>query len=382
MNSMKVLHVVATMDPLAGGVAEAVLQIAGGLSGHGVRNTVVSLDVTPQVERDDLPMIVLGPGLTAFGYSRRMLSWLKENVENYDWVIIHGLWMHLGMATRQACLMKNVKYGVYTHGMLDPWFKQAHPLKHIKKWFFWPWSDYRVLRDANYVMFTCEEEKRLARESFWLYRAKELVAGLGIRKPNLDQDQLKESFYCRYPQCRGKRLFLFLGRLHPKKGCDLLIRAFAEMATQDESAVLLMVGPDSVGWKSELMESAEVLGVSSRVEWLGMLKDDLKWAAFCASELFLLPSHQENFGISVVEALVCSLPVLISDKVNVYFEVEEDRAGLICSDEFESLVQSWGQWMTLSAASREAYGQRAQRCFDQRFEIGQVTARLFRVLNR
>ena len=63
-------------------------------------------------------------------------------------------------------------YFVFTHGMLDPWFKRTYPLKHLKKWLYWPWAEYRVLRDAQAVLFTCEEERILARQSFWLYKCK------------------------------------------------------------------------------------------------------------------------------------------------------------------------------------------------------------------
>jgi glycosyltransferase involved in cell wall biosynthesis len=123
-----------------------------------------------------------------------------------------------------------VPYFVFTHGMLDPWFKRHYPLKHLKKWLYWPWGEYRVLRDARALMFTCEEERRLARESFWLYKANECVTNYGTARPEGDSEKQREAFLSEFPELRGKRVLLFLGRIHEKKGCDILIQSFGDLA--------------------------------------------------------------------------------------------------------------------------------------------------------
>ena len=89
----------------------------------------------------------------------RLLSWLRENATRYDAVIVNGIWQYHSYATWLALHRSETPYFVFTHGMLDPWFKRRHPLKHLKKWLYWPWADYRVLRDAQAVIFTCEEER-------------------------------------------------------------------------------------------------------------------------------------------------------------------------------------------------------------------------------
>lgn len=116
--------------------------------------------------------------------------------------------------------------------MLDPYFKHRYPAKHLKKWLVWPWSEYRVLRDAEAVLFTSETERQRARESFWLYRARERAVGYGISPPNLHPGQI-EAFREAFSDLRGKRFLLFLGRIHPKKGCDLLIEGFARTTRCD-----------------------------------------------------------------------------------------------------------------------------------------------------
>jgi glycosyltransferase involved in cell wall biosynthesis len=190
--------------------------------------------------------------------------------------------------------------------MLDPWFKNEYPLKHAKKWLYWAWAEYRVLRDAKAVIFTTEEERVLARTSFWLYNVKEAVVNYGTADPGPVTDSAKAAFSTKFPQLNGKRLLLYLGRIHRKKGCDLLIRAFADIIrSDDDSFRLVMAGPDATNWRPELVALSKKLGIADRISWPGPLEGELKWGAFGAAEAFVLCSHQENFGIAVAEALGC-----------------------------------------------------------------------------
>jgi glycosyltransferase involved in cell wall biosynthesis len=189
--------------------------------------------------------------------------------------------------------------------MLDPWFKRTYPFKHLKKWAYWPWANYRVLRDAKAVLFTTEQERQLARQSFWLYQADEVVVGYGTSAPPGAAEKQRELFLSSFPHLRGQLILLFLSRIHPKKGVDLLIEAFAASAPRDWGLQLVIAGPDQVGWQSKLQHRAVELGIADLITWPGMLTGDLKWGAFRAAHLFCLPSHQENFGIVVAEALAC-----------------------------------------------------------------------------
>ncbi len=263
--------------------------------------------------------------------------------------------------------------------MLDPWFKETFPLKHFKKWLYWPWADYRVLRDAAAVIFTSEEERLLARKSFWLYRAHETVSPLGVESPPPASPQARENFFQRFPQLRDKRVLLFLGRLHPKKGCDILIDAFAQ--TADDSVSLLMAGPDQMGWQAELQQRVDRLKLGSCVVFPGMLQGEMKQAAFEVADAFVLPSHQENFGMAVVEALAAGLPVLISNRINIWREVDQDRAGYVEADDFSGTVRLLNRWIAAPQTVRAAMRANARRCFEQRFEIGKATDSLLQILN-
>lgn len=134
-------------------------------------------------------------------------------------------------------------YYVFTHGMLDPWFKHTYPLKHLKKWPYWLLAEYNVLRHARRVFFTSEDERLRARESFWLYKANEQVVPYGTTPPPSDNAKYAKNFFSKHPDLNGKHLLLYLSRIHPKKGCDILIEAFAKIASSHPNVHLLLAGP-------------------------------------------------------------------------------------------------------------------------------------------
>jgi glycosyltransferase involved in cell wall biosynthesis len=273
----------------------------------------------------------------------------------------------------------SIPYYVFPHGMLDPWFKETFPLKHLKKWLYWPWAEYRVLRDAAAVIFTSEEECLQARKSFWLYRCREKVSPLGVGAAPISSNA-KSEFLSRYPQLQNMRNFLFLGRLHPKKGCDILLEAFARLRSNDASS-LILAGPDQIGWESDLRSQVTRLNLTNRVVFTGMLEGSMKQGAFASAEAFVLPSHQENFGISVVEALAASVPVLISNRVNIWREIEADRAGYVESDDLAGTSRLLQRWIDTAPAERETIRQNGRRCFEQRFEIDRAVDSLLQILN-
>jgi glycosyltransferase involved in cell wall biosynthesis len=272
-----------------------------------------------------------------------------------------------------------IPYYVFPHGMLDPWFKKTFPLKHVKKWFYWPWAEYRVLRDAAAVIFTSEEERLLARKSFWLYRAREKVSPLGVEAPGISPNA-KSEFLSRYPQLQNTRNFLFLGRLHPKKGCDILLDAFARVSSR-EPISLVLAGPDQIGWEAELRQQVARLNLTERVVFTGMLEGAMKQGAFASADAFVLPSHQENFGIAVVEALAAAVPVLISNRVNIWREIDADRAGRVESDDVQGTLRLLQRWIDSSPSERDAMQHNARKCFEQRFEIHRAVDSLLQILS-
>ena len=388
---MRVLHIIASVNPMGGGPIEGVKQIARAaieLNG-ATRIEVASMDDpgAPWVRNFPLKVHAFGPVGTLsrklnYYYTPRLVPWLQAHVLEYDAVIVNGLWMYHSFAAWRALRKSTTPYFVFTHGMLDPWFKQTYPLKHLKKWLYWPWADYRLLRDAKAVFFTCEEERVLARQSFWLYRCNEKVVGYGTAVPAGDADSQREAFFGAFPDLRNKKLLLFISRIHPKKGCDLLIEAFSRVAGQDASLHLVMAGPDQTGWKQQLVAQSERLGVADRITWTGMLSGNIKWGAYRAADVFVLPSHQENFGIVVAEALACGLPTLISKRVNIWREIEAEEAGIVANDDLNGTIDMLNKWVNMKAEAQQKMKLSALACFTKHFEISAAVKKLYSVLSR
>jgi glycosyltransferase involved in cell wall biosynthesis len=380
---MKNLHIIPSMNPAAGGPVEGLKQLAKALLPLDVSVEIACCDApdAPWLKDSALPVVhALGPARGGYAYAPRLLPWLKQRAATYDAVVVEGIWQYHSFAAWRALAGLSTPYFVFTHGMLDPWFKHAYPLKHLKKWLYWPWADYRTLRDARAVLFTCEEEKLLAPQSFCLYRAHPRVATYGTSPPPANKEELVRQFFESWPQLRGKRIVLFLSRLHPKKGCDLLIKAFAKEAKVDPSLHLLFVGPGQDDFVASLKDLAVQGGIEDRVTWAGMLGGDAKWGAYYASEVFMLPSHQENFGVVVAEALACGLPVLISDKVNIWREIADARAGFVEKDTQEGASSLLRRWFALSAQEREEMAVRAAQCFLSHFHIARAAEVLAKIL--
>ncbi len=379
---MKILHIISSVSAAGGGPIEGIKQLASVNHSAGHQIEVASLDApgAPCTKDFPYPVHALGPGWLKYGYSRQVGPWLRKNAGNYDVVIVNGIWQYHSFASWRTLHASDTPYVVFTHGMLDPWFKTTYPLKHLKKMLYWPWGERRVLKDAAAVLFTCEEERVLASQSFRPYQCKEIVVNYGTSGPKGDPKVETETFFEKYPELRGKRLAIFLGRLHEKKGCDLLIQAFAKVLAPDPDWHLLMCGPDQVGWQTTLQEIAERSNISNRITWIGMISGDLKWGALRASEIFVLPSHQENFGIVVAEALACGVPALITNKVNIWHEVQDDYAGIVGNDDLEGTCAILRTWLELSSEEKSAMRARTRKCFEDRFEIGNAAKTLISTL--
>lgn len=384
---MRILHVIASLSPAAGGPPEAVRQLVRAYPGVGATVEVVCLDEAgaPHLSGLPCPVHALGPGwLGRYALSTRLWRWLEANAGRFDAVVINGIWTFTGVAGRRAARRAGKPYGIFVHGALDPWFKRTYPLKHAKKLLYWP-LQYRVLRDAQAVFFTTETEEKLAATSFKPNGWRSVVVPYGINDPaegGVDEAAQAEAFYGKLPAARERRYLLFMGRIHEKKGCDLLMEAFAGIAAGTPELDLVVAGPDQVGLKARLERQVESLGIGRRVHWPGMLSGDPKWGALRGCEAFVLPSHQENFGIAVVEALAAGRPVLISNQVNIWPEIEADGVGLVDEDTAAGTRRLLERWVRLPAAERESMAERTRGSFLRRYAMGRAAAAIKQVLGR
>jgi len=344
----------------------------------GWEGEVACLDDANEDFLDEIkfPVHALGQGHGTYGYSSNWIPWLRANIDRFDGVVIHGIWQYQSYGTWRAIRARK-PYVLFTHGMLDPWFKRRYPLKHIKKWVYWYLAERRVLRDATTILFTCDTEQRLAPQSFHTPPWNSAVVPYGAETPPGDPQQQVEAFYEACPGARGRRFFLYLGRIHPKKGCDLLIDAFLSIAASAPDVDLVMAGPDA-DMREGLEARVKAAGLNHRVHWPGLITGDAKWGAFHSGETFVLPSHQENFGIAVAEALGCSRPVLISDQVNIWPEIYADGAGLVEPDTLDGTRKLLQRWLALSSEERHQMQRNANACFVARYNLDQNVSELVR----
>lgn len=366
---MRILHIIGTLDPKAGGPVDSVHALMQ-YAPDGYTGEAVTFDdpASPFLQEISFPVHALGPTSSNYGYDPRVLQWLQENRSRFDGAIVHGLWQYCGLAAMRA-LRGHIPYVVFTHGMLDPYFKRAFPLKHLKKAVYWYQAEYWVLRRAYRVLFTTQIEEELAAQSFAFHRWSGFLAPLGTSGPPVEEEQALRAFYALCPAAKEKRFLLFLGRIHSKKGVDLLIEAFGKMAQSDPELYLMMAGPDQQGLQASLEQRAKELGVADRILWPGLITGEAKWGSLYACEAFILPSHQENFGIAVAEALSCGRPVLLSDQVNIAPEIASDHAGYVEKDTPEGTLRLLQRWTDTSSAARITMREQALRTFQQRYDM-------------
>jgi glycosyltransferase involved in cell wall biosynthesis len=376
---MRILHIITTLNPITGGPSESVRTLMSfGMIGYA--GEVVTLDDprSPFLRELPFPVHALGPVHTRYSFSPKLFFWLRENCQRFDGIVVNGLWSFCGLAAWLA-LGNRKPYMVFTHGMLDPYFKRAFPLKHLKKWIYWVTAEYWVLSRAYRVLFTTREESELARQSFWLHRWKGYVVPYGCQRPPEDAEAMQHAFFRMFPALRERRYMLYLGRIHRKKGCDLLVRSFVRHAAADPGLHLVMAGPDQQGWSAELQQIIGDVGLSQRVHWTGMLTGLEKWGALYGCEVFILPSHQENFGIAVAEALACGKAVLLADKVNIAEQIGRDGAGLVASDDQDGIDALFRRWIELPTADRSAMERQALRTFRARYDMEENAATIIRL---
>ena len=382
---MRILRVISTLDPRGGGPVEGLTRSAAVIDTFGHQTEVACTDPPDAPWLKDLPFQAhaLGPGTRPFSFSRRLVPFIRARRSDYDVAVVHGLWNYGSIGAWLGLRGGPTPYVVFTHGMMDPWFKREYPLKHAAKQAYWLVAQGRVLTDAHAVLFTTEEERRLARESFFGFgKYREEVVAYGAAAPPEDAESQVASFRATVPEVQGRRFLLYLSRIHPKKGCDLLVSAFADIAAEHPDLHLVMAGPDETGWRPELETRTAQAGIAGRIHWPGMLRGDAKWGAMRAAEAFILPSHQENFGIAVAEAMACGRPVLITDKVNIWREVEACGAGLVAPDDLAGTVSLLRRFLSLDAAQKAVMGEAARRGFEQSFDVRSAATSLLDVLAR
>jgi len=380
---MRVLHVIASLAPRYGGPPKACLELCRELARRG---DDVAIYTTTIDGGGDLPVPVAEPQWSegvqiryfpvqwprGYVLSPPLAKALKVAIPQYDVVHIHSLYLFSSLAAAHYCQRFGVPYLVQPHGSLDPYLYRRHRgRKRIYEFL----AERRNLNRAAAIHFVTEEERELTRPLG--LEAPGIVAPLGLNLADYG-DAVPGAFAKGWPQTRGRRLILFLGRLNFKKGLDLLARAFGHVARKCDDVGLVLAGTEDGGYGARVRQWLAAEGVLGKTTFTEMLLGAEKLSAFRAADVFVLPSYSENFGISVIEAMACEVPVVVSNKVNIWREVIEAGAGLVVDCNAEALA---GALVTLlgDSARRKAMGRQGRRLVEERFTWEAVGERMTEV---
>jgi glycosyltransferase involved in cell wall biosynthesis len=332
IDKMKVLHVIPSVDERSGGPATAIVPMCRALMQQGVDVLLLSTTAGLPAEvvhgevldHKGVPAIFFPSQLGAsFKYSRPLSSWLRANIQNFGLAHIHAVFNHSSVAAAHVCQKRGVPYVVRPLGTLDPW---SMTQKSLRKRLFWQISGRGIMDHAAAVHYTSDAEKLSTESSLGLNHGRVIPLGVAAAVSNSP----------------GERdpYVLVLSRLHPKKGLDVLLDAFLSLAEMPQFAEwrLVIAGDGPVEYVSMLKAKASLR--KDRITFTGWLDGDEKAAVLAGASLLVLPSHQENFGLCVMEAMAQSVPVLVSPNVNLAAEITAANAGWIAAIDQTSLVNT------------------------------------------
>jgi glycosyltransferase involved in cell wall biosynthesis len=355
---MRILHVIADLERERGGPAHVAVELAELMARRGHRVTIVTTDrgLPPELRGGATRG---GAVIEAYPIDRPRFwgtSWalrrrLAELVPETDIVHLHSLYLFHDWAAGVCCRRFGVPYILRPHGTLDPFLYRRHRWrkKLLEKLF----QD-DVLRRAVGMHYTTEEERLLAAP--YALNPRSWVVPIGIDLGAFDGMPPSCALRERYSAIGDRKIVLFFGRLNFKKGVDVTIQAFAALARERDDLFLVLAGPDG-GMQRQAERWVAEAGLGDRALFTGMVSGEAKREVLAGSDIFLLPSQAENFGLSVIEAAACGMPVIISDRVNLWREIDRAGAGLVAPPSAEAFARHLGRLLDRPEEAR-AMGRR------------------------
>jgi len=331
---VKILHVTADFAPKWGGVYQVVASLAKELQ----KNSEVSIFATYREHMNQSEAI---PGVRHFyletsskyQFSFAIKKQLEELIPEYDLIHIHGLWQFPLSYSATVARAKKIPYVYHIHGMLDPWALSFHPVR--KKVYSAIWERKNLNGAAKIICLTENEEKYVRKFGV---ASPTVVIPNGIERSFADHLPAKKQFSEKHPEFLGKYLVLFLGRIHPKKGIELLIRALQKLSQLPAKIHLIIAGPEEdKAYTQNLKTLVSSLQLEKNITFFGEVYGESKKELLIGADLFVLPSHDEAFSISILEAMVCNLPVVVTKNCN-FPEVERFQAGFVIPHNLDHLV--------------------------------------------
>ena len=367
---MKVIHLVENLDDSYGGPAKSIPYLCHYLRDLGVEVIIISVQTHPVEHNTVVDELGLQweklphEGPRKLSYSSKLIKRIESLIEADTIIHVHNSWTYVSYVGWYFKQKHQIPLVSSPRGSLYPWSLSRR--KYLKR-LFWLLFQKASFQRSNVIHVTAQDEA-------------EAVRGLGI-KPELtlipngvelpDQVPDKQEWRQHSMNVLGlddsKRYFLFLSRIHPKKGLDFLINSWAEMHDQFPEWELLVVGPEEdQDYLRQIQQVLAAANATGKVRFTGLLEGAEKDAAYGAAEFFVLPSHTENFGIVIAEALALQLPVLTTHGTP-WAEIETFGAGWHIELSQERLTTTLREALQSSQEELMAMGTQSKK-FIHRYE--------------
>jgi glycosyltransferase involved in cell wall biosynthesis len=324
-SKLRLLHVIQLLDPTGGGAVAAVKSTCAALAERGHEVTLYATDRDPERNgksegyRTVAFQMEFPPMAVSLSFARAF-----SRLKNIDLVHIHQLYRFPQSFAAFICRRHGIPYCIQPHGSLDPVVYRKRERRTTKR-LYERLIEKRNLRHAAGIIYTARGEREAA--DFLNLPATPFIVPLGLHLSEFRQEV--GGFRDRY-RLEGRELIVWMGRLVPVKGLDVLLQAFAVLANERPNAVLVLVGPDTENYAAVLQRLMRDLGLSSdRVIFTGLLRGEEKLAALKEADLFVLPSYTENFALAAMEALAMGCPVIVSNRVKIAPDIAQAEAGLV-----------------------------------------------------
>ena len=380
ISKIKILRIINSLDPKYGGPSIATIDSTKILNQNNFDVDIVTSDKKNSnfYKGRDIKIINLGPSIGKYSFNLKLFFWLLKNKHNYEKYIIHGLWQFNSLLAR-LILKKN--YFIFTHGQLDPFFS-FQKFKLFKKKIYWFLLEKKNLIKAESILLTSENEKKNLKKTFVDTKGiKQNVINYGILRSNLNKINSIKLFKKKFSILRNETFFIYLGRFHEKKGCDILIKSLKKVVDQNYKIKVLMAGPNN-DYKKKLIKLSKKLKLENNIIWSSLILSELKCGAIASSEAMLLASNGENFGVSIVESLSFGKPVITTNKVNIYEEIIKYKSGLICNNNVKSFSEAIIQYINLKKALKRKMRLNAINCFNECFNLKYNQVKLISILKK
>ena len=359
---MKVIHYIPTIDRAWGGTT-AYMQLLAEKLGQLVELHVVSHESANPVELGNCHVHYIIRLLS--GRMKREWQALIEEIKP-DVAHINCCWMPGCAFAQKWAQQMGVKVVLSPHGMLEPWIMARH---------YWTRKlpalllyQKRAVVEADMLHATAESEKQNLIKLGYNNRISVIANGIDV-----DNVEMKHSW-------KRNREILFLSRVHVKKGINFLIEAVAALKNEMEGYCVKIAGEGEESYVNELRQLAARLGIGDMVKFTGGVYGDSKWELFRHADVFVLPTHSENFGIVVAEALACGTPV-ITTKGTPWQELETDGCGWWTEIGTEALIAALRKFLALSDGDIERMGRNGRKLVEDKYSSRKMAEDMVRMYN-